>query len=59
MNFHPISLINTTLKIFSKVLAFRLSKVIDSLIDLSQSTFIRGRCILESIVVVEELFFTL
>jgi hypothetical protein len=50
--FRPISLCNCSFKIFSKVLM--LGKVIGRLISLEQSTFIRGRYILESVVVTHE-----
>lgn len=33
MDFRPISLINSALKIISKILAMRLSKIIDSLVE--------------------------
>lgn len=39
----PISLINAPLKFIYKMLSTRLSKVIDRLVDNSQSTFIKGR----------------
>ena len=42
-DFRPISLIHGVVKIFSKLLAIRLSKHLDSLISDSQSTFIKGR----------------
>ncbi|XP_039122027.1 uncharacterized protein LOC120258643 [Dioscorea cayenensis subsp. rotundata] len=53
-DFRPISLINSSLKIISKVLASKLGKVIDSLIETHQSVFIAGRCILDNIVAAEE-----
>ncbi|XP_039116779.1 uncharacterized protein LOC120252722, partial [Dioscorea cayenensis subsp. rotundata] len=53
-DFCPISLINSSLKITSKVLASRLGKVIESLIETHQSAFITGRCILDNIVAAEE-----
>ncbi|XP_039134138.1 uncharacterized protein LOC120271516 [Dioscorea cayenensis subsp. rotundata] len=43
----------------SKVLATRLSKVIESLIDKSQTTFIKGRCFLDNILAAKELIFSL
>ena len=53
----PISLINPSLKILSKFTASRLRKVINLLVDISQSAFIKGRCILDDIVTTEELIF--
>ena len=53
--FRPISLINCSFKIFSKVLTLRLGKISDRLISNSQSVFIKGRYILESVVVAHEL----
>lgn len=42
-NFHPISVINNDLKIFSRLLADRLASVITSLISPNQTGFIPGR----------------
>ena len=53
-DFRPISLINGSLKIISKVLANRLSKVMNNLIDNSQTTFIKGRNITDGVAVVHE-----
>ena len=47
--FRPISLINCSFKIFSKVLTLRLSKVVNRLVSPHQSVFIHGRYILESV----------
>lgn len=58
-DYRPISLINSTLKIISKVLATRLSKVLCSLVDSSQLDFIKGRCIIDNIATAEELIFSL
>jgi hypothetical protein len=54
-NFIPISLLNCSFKIFSKVLTLRLEKVCQRLIAREQSAFIRERYILESVVVAHEL----
>lgn len=56
-DFRPISLINSSLKIISKLLATRLSKVMNLLVDTEQSTFFKGRCILDNIAMAEELIF--
>jgi hypothetical protein len=54
-NFRPISLINCSFKIFSKVLTNRLEKVTQRLISENRSAFIHGRYILESVVIAHEL----
>ncbi|XP_039143982.1 uncharacterized protein LOC120281134 [Dioscorea cayenensis subsp. rotundata] len=58
-DFGPISLINSSLKIISKVLANRLSKVMNLLVDKEQSAFLKGRCILDNIATAEELIFSI
>jgi hypothetical protein len=50
-NFRPISLLNCSFKMFIKSLTLRLEKVCQRLIAKEQSAFIRGRYILESVVV--------
>ena len=57
--FRPINLINSSGKIISKLLANRLSLVINKPADDSQSTFIKGKCITVNIVATEELIFNL
>jgi hypothetical protein len=54
-NFRPISLLNCSFKIFSKLLANRLENVCQRLIAREQSAFIRGRYILESVIIAHEL----
>ena len=54
-NFRPISLINCSFKLITKLLTNRLSKVIDPLIDDSQSAYIKGRLIGDNIVTAHEL----
>jgi hypothetical protein len=58
-NFRPISLINCSFNIFSKVLTLRLGKIINRLVSPQQSAFIQGRYILESVVVAHELVHSL
>jgi hypothetical protein len=57
--FRPISLINCSFKIFSKVLTLRLGKISQRLISDNQSAFIKGRYILESVVIAHELVHSL
>lgn len=56
-HYHPISLINSTLKIVSKVLANGLSHKIDALINITQSAFIKGWYIIDNISTAQELIF--
>jgi hypothetical protein len=44
-DFRPISLVHSFAKLVTKVLAMRLAYYIDKLISVSQSAFIKGRCI--------------
>ncbi|KAL8519156.1 hypothetical protein ACS0TY_010190 [Phlomoides rotata] len=50
----PISLVGGVYKIVSKLLAKRLSLVLDSIISHSQRTFIGDRQILDNIVILNE-----
>ena len=52
--FRPISLLNCSFKIFTKVLTNRLSSILDRLVSSNQSAFIMGRYILESVVTAHE-----
>ncbi|GKB34823.1 RNA-directed DNA polymerase, eukaryota, reverse transcriptase zinc-binding domain protein [Tanacetum coccineum] len=54
-DFHPISLIGIHYKIIAKNLANRLSKVIDKIVSKEQSTFIAGRQILDSLIILSEI----
>jgi hypothetical protein len=53
--FRPISLLNCSFKIFGKMLNNRLIAVADRLITSNQTTFIKGRYILESVVAAHEI----
>jgi len=52
--FRLISLVGCVFKIFSKVLANRLKKVLPSVIDVNQSAFLVGRGLLDNILVANE-----
>ncbi|GJT24730.1 RNA-directed DNA polymerase, eukaryota [Tanacetum coccineum] len=53
-DFRPISLIGCQYKIVGKILANRLSVVIDDLVSLEQSAFIKGRKILDGPMILNE-----
>jgi hypothetical protein len=53
--FRPISLLNCSFKIFTKVLTNRFARNLDRLISFQQSSFIKGRFILESVVTAHEI----
>jgi hypothetical protein len=53
--FRPISLLNCIFKFFSDILTLRLEKVSQRLVAKEQSAFIRGRYILESVVIAHEI----
>jgi len=52
--FRPISLLGSIYKILAKVLAGRLSKVMNSFISKSQSTFLKGRHLVDGVLIVNE-----
>ena len=54
-DFRPISMVGCTYKIISKLLARRLQKVINELISHHQTSFIRGRQILDGALIASEL----
>lgn len=58
-DFRPISLINYTLKIISKLLSNHLSNVINYLVDNYQLAFIKGKSIADNIVSTEKLIFSI
>jgi hypothetical protein len=53
-DFRPISLLGSMYKLVAKVLTVRLSKVMDSLISSNQSAFIKGRHLVDGVLVVNE-----
>jgi hypothetical protein len=53
--YRPICLLNVDFKIFPKLLTDRITPLADSIISESQSTFIKGRNILEGVVVLHEI----
>jgi hypothetical protein len=53
--FRPISLINCSFKIFTKALNNRIEKICDRLLPPNQTTFVKGRFILESVVSTHEI----
>jgi hypothetical protein len=54
-NFRPISFLNCSFKFFGKLITCRLEKTCQRILAKEQSDFIRGRYILESVVVAHEL----
>ena len=53
--FRPISLVNCSFKIISKILTIRLEQIMDRLIDTSQSAFIKNRYILDNMILGQEI----
>lgn len=58
-DYRSISLINSSLKIVSMLLATRLGNVMNDLVDNNQSAFLKGRCILDNVAIAEELIFSM
>lgn len=54
-DFRPISLLGCLYKLLAKVLARRLACVMDSIISTSQSAFLKGRHLVDGVLVVNEL----
>lgn len=54
-DYRPISLIGCMYKVLAKLLAGRLCKVLGSVILVNQTAFLKGRNILDGVVVVNEI----
>lgn len=52
--FRPICLLNASYKILTKVLAFRLARVIDKVVLSTQIAFLKGRYIMERVLTLHE-----
>ena len=52
--YRPICLLKVSFKIFTKVATFRVNSVADNIISPSQTAFMRGRNILEGVVILHE-----
>jgi hypothetical protein len=53
--YRPICLLNVDFKIFPKLLIDRLTPMVEKLISTNQTTFIKGRNILEGVVILHEI----
>jgi len=54
-DYRPISLVGCVYKIVSKILANRLKRVLPKIIDYSQSAFLKGRGLMDDILVANEM----
>lgn len=54
-DYKPISLVGCLYKVLAKLLAGRLSKVVDSMISGNQTAFLKGRNILDGVVIANEI----
>jgi Reverse transcriptase (RNA-dependent DNA polymerase) len=54
-DFRPISLLNCSFKFFTKVLTFRLHPVLDRLIGFNQHAFLKGRNIMDNVIVAHKI----
>jgi hypothetical protein len=54
-DFRPISLLGCLYKLVAKVLANRLAKVMDGLVNPSQSAFLKGRLLVDGVMVINEI----
>jgi Reverse transcriptase (RNA-dependent DNA polymerase) len=54
-DFRPISLLNYSFRIFTKVLTSRLHPVLDRLIGFNQHAFLKGRNIMDNVIVAHEI----
>jgi len=54
-NFRPISLVSSVYKILSKVLTNRLRNVVGNVVSTSQYAFIKGRKIMDGILIANEI----